>query len=404
MRAFFSRLVSAEYRALEREVTERRRVEQSLRQSEARYRAVSELTSDYTYSFRINEDGAVIVDWVAGAFARITGYTPEEVEARGGGLTLIHPEDLTAALERVQALISGQADTSEFRIIAKDGEVKWLRETGRPVWDESHRVIRVVGAAQDITARKHAEELARERQSELAHVLRVGIVGEMAAGLAHEINQPLSAILSYAKGTARRLRAGTGQPAELLEAMEEIAKQALRADQIIRRLRSFTRKGEPQRENADLNILVREVAHLAEADARGHGVSIHLKLATPMPTVCVDRLQIEQVILNLVRNGLEAMRNPTPERSVLSIETSICGETTVEIAVNDLGEGLDPERSDKMFDPFFTTKPDGMGMGLSISRTIIEAHGGRLWASSNSHCGATFRFTLPLTDRGVDAA
>jgi len=388
-----------------RDITERKQAEEALRESESRYRAVSELTSDYTYAFRIEPDRGAVVEWVAGAFTRITGYTPEEAEAAGGGITIVHPDDLPVAFRRIQILASGQADTSEFRIIAKNGDVRWVRETGRPVWDEAQGKLRIFGAAQDVTERKQAEAEARQHQAELAHLLRVGTIGEMAAGLAHEINQPLSAIVSYAKGCARRMRANGEPSPELLDAMEQIAAQAIRADQIVRRLRSFVRKQEPKRERVDLNDLVRDVARLAVSETRQRRTTMRLDLAPELPPIQADGIQIEQVILNLIRNGLEAMHQPHVEDAVLSIRTALNGEDTVEVAVSDSGEGLAPEHADKMFSPFFTTKPHGLGMGLSISRSIIEAHGGRLWATPNPERGATFRFTVPVSGgEDVDAA
>jgi two-component system sensor kinase FixL len=387
-----------------RDITERKHAEEALRESEWRYRAVSELTSDYAYAFRIEPDTGVVVEWVAGAFTRITGYTPEEAEAAGGGITIVHPDDLPIAFRRIQTLVSGQSDTSEFRIITKSGDVRWVRETGRPVWDEARGRLRILGAARDITERKQAEAEARQHQAELAHLLRVGTIGEMAAGLAHEINQPLSAIVSYAKGCARRMRASREPSPELLDAMEQIAAQAVRADQIVRRLRSFVRKQEPKRERVDLNDLVRDVARLAVSETRQHKTTMRLHLAAELPPIQADGIQIEQVILNLVRNGLEAMHHPSAEEAVLSIRTAVNDDDTVEVAVSDSGEGLAPEHADKMFDPFFTTKAHGLGMGLSISRSIIEAHGGRLWATPNPERGATFRFTVPVSGtEGADA-
>lgn len=377
------------------DVSGRARVQAELAASEARYRIASELTSDYAYAFRIEADGKVFVEWIVGALASITGFTPEEVARRGGGITLVHPDDLPIALRRVQTLVSGQADASEFRVIAKDGTVRWLRETARPVWDAEQQCVRVFVAAQDISERKRAEEDARQRQAELAHVLRVSTISEMTAGLAHEINQPLAAIVSYAKGSARRMRTGNAQSAELLQVMDEIAAQAVRADEIIRRLREFIRKQPPRRERVDLNGLVREVVRMVEADATRHGIAVQLALSAHLPVVEADRIQIEQVILNLVRNGLEAMHAVEAARSVLAVRTELADGDSIEVAVRDGGEGLPASMADTIFRPFFTTKTNGLGMGLSISRGIVEAHGGRLWAEANPRWGTTFHFNLP---------
>lgn len=380
-----------------RDMSEHGRAEQALEESEARYRAVSELTSDYAYAIRVEPDGRVTMEWMTGAFTRITGYSREEMEKRepsGGGFSLVHPDDRAIALARVQRLIAGLADTSEFRIVTRSGEVRWIRESGRPVRDEETGVLRILGAAQDVTERRLAEEEARSREAELAHVLRLGTMGEMAAGLAHEINQPLSAIVSYARGCTRRLRSGAADAEKLLEPIEQIAAQAMRANEIVQRLLLFVRKQKPPRERAAIADLVREVGHLLAGEARKRGVKLRMDLASDLPEVEVDRIQIEQVILNLVRNALEATP-PDRAEAALTVRTEL-ENGCVAVAVTDQGEGLSVEQIDRLFEPFFTTKRAGLGMGLAISRSIVRGHGGRISAARNDGPGATFRFTLPV--------
>lgn len=380
-----------------RDTSEHGRAERALQESEARYRAVSELTSDYAYAIRIEGSGKVVMEWMTGAFSRITGFTREEMEKReptGGGFSLVHPDDRVIALARVQRLISGQEDTSEFRIVTKDGRIRWIRESGKPVWDPHDGVVRVYGAAQDVTERKVAEEEARARETELAHVLRLGTMGEMAAGLAHEINQPLSAIVSFARGCTRRMRSGSAEVDTLLEPIEQIATQAMRANEIVQRLLGFVRKQKPPRERAAVGDLVRDVASLLAGEARRRGILLRIELASDLPPVEVDRIQIEQVILNLVRNALEATPAGGPEPAV-EIRTER-DDGFVAVAVTDQGEGLTAEQRDRVFEPFFTTKKAGLGMGLAISRSMVRAHGGRITASANAGRGATFRFTLPI--------
>jgi C4-dicarboxylate-specific signal transduction histidine kinase len=247
------------------------------------------------------------------------------------------------------------------------------------------------------------ETRARQHQAELAHAARLNTLGEMAAGLAHELNQPLAAIVNYARGCALRLRAGEVDREQLIEVIEEMSEQALRAGEVLRRIREFARSGELHRERLDPNELVREAARLAAVDARRLGVAMHLEPCADAPAVDVDRIQVEQVILNLVRNGFEAMQGAPRRPRELAIRTSTTALGDIEIAVSDTGAGLPEDVAVRVFDPFFTTKPDGLGLGLAISRTIIEAHGGRLWASNGSP-GATFRFTLPAaTAREADA-
>lgn len=385
------------YSLVLRDMSDHGRAEQALEESEARYRAVSELTSDYAYAIRVEPDGRVAMEWMTGAFTRITGYSREEMEKRepsGGGFSLVHPDDRPIALARVQRLLAGREDTSEFRIVTRNGEVRWIRESGRPEIDERTGTLRVYGAAQDVTERKLAEEEARSRESELAHVLRLGTMGEMAAGLAHEINQPLSAIVSYARGCTRRLRAGVADAVTLLEPIEQIASQAMRANEIVQRLLLFVRKQKPARVRAAIGDLVQEVGRLLAGEARKRGVKLRLDLASDLPEVEVDRIQIEQVILNLVRNGLEATP-PGLVEPALTIRTELDAGFVV-VAVTDQGEGLSAEQIDRVFEPFFTTKRTGLGMGLAISRSIVRGHGGRIHASRNEAGGATFRFTLPI--------
>jgi two-component system sensor kinase FixL len=386
------------YALVLRDMSEHGRAEQALQESEARYRAVSELTSDYAYAIRIEGTGRVVMEWMTGAFARITGYSREEMEQRepsGGGFSLVHLDDRQIALARVQRLLAGLEDTSEFRIVTKSGDIRWIRESGRPEIDPAG-VLRVYGAARDVTEIKLAEEEARSREAELAHVLRLGTMGEMAAGLAHEINQPLSAIVSYARGCTRRLKSGAADASTLADPIEEIAKQAMRANEIVQRLLLFVRKQKPARSRAAVGDLVREVGHLLAGEARKRGVKIQLDLASDLPEVEVDRIQIEQVILNLVRNGLEATP-PGLTEPTLTIRTEL-DDGCVAVAVTDQGEGLQAEQVDRVFEPFFTTKHTGLGMGLAISRSIVRGHGGRIQATPNGARGATFRFTLPIAE------
>jgi two-component system, LuxR family, sensor kinase FixL len=287
------------------------------------------------------------------------------------------------------------------------------------------QALGIIGIGQDITQRKLAEEQirhlneelearvatrtaelsaseqrAREHQAHLAHVLRVSTMGEMAAALAHELNQPLGAIVNYANGIGVRLREGGLAPDDLRDAVGHIAAEGLRAGEIIRRAREFVRLGVANREPADVNGVVRDAAQLIGADARHIGVPIRLALESELPLVEMDRIQVEQVILNLLRNGLDAMSEPDPNRHELVVQTTIPTEDTVEVSVRDSGIGMSPATRERIFDPFFTTKTGGLGMGLSISRSIVEAHGGRLWATGNTDRGTTFSFSLPVRQRG----
>lgn len=260
----------------------------------------------------------------------------------------------------------------------------------------------------EMAERRRAEETARERQRDMDHVARLSILGEMASNLAHELNQPLGAIANYARGCTRRLEAGTADPAQLAEVTQAIAEQADRAGRILSRIRSFVRKRAAQLEPTDVNEAVHAAVALCAGQARNGKVPIALTLADDLPPVLADRVQIEQVVLNLVKNALDATLETAPDAAedarrtvtvrTVTIRTGRDEEGRVEVAVADHGHGLSAEARARLFDPFFTTKPDGMGLGLSICRTIVEAHGGHLWATDNPSGGAVMRFVLPVAN------
>ena len=249
----------------------------------------------------------------------------------------------------------------------------------------------------DVTELRQSEAAARERQAELTHVQRLSTLGELAAGLAHEINQPLAAIVNYARGSARRLRDDPSSVAAVLPAIDSIASEGLRAGEVIRRLRHLIRKEAPRQEWVDVNALVDEAVRIVEPDARQRAVRVEVYLVPALPPLLGDGIQIEQVVLNLLRNAIEAMA-AGGERRVLQVTTRQTERGGVELAVRDTGPGLPPGLAETIFEPFISTKPGGLGMGLSISRTIVEAHHGRLWASANPDGGMTFRFELPASD------
>jgi PAS domain S-box-containing protein len=257
------------------------------------------------------------------------------------------------------------------------------------------RIVRVHTMG-DVTEHRQAQEMARQQQEKLLLTSRLMAVGEMASTLAHELNQPLAAIANYNNGCVRRLQSGVYSDKDLLAAMEKSSAQAERAGKIIQRVRDFVRKREPQRHAANVNAIIGEVAQLAEIDAEKEGVQVRLDLAADLPPVSADSIMIEQVMLNLIKNAIEAMRDTDPEERELAIITHANGNGTIEIAVSDCGHGIPHEVEESLFSPFFTTKANGMGMGLNICRSIVEFHDGRLWFTPNHGRGSTFRFTLPV--------
>ena len=325
----------------------------------------------------------------------------------------VRPED-REAVERAYrlAIEDGRVRSPlECRIHrAGDGEERWIEVHARPQQGPDTRVIHLHGVVRDITARKRielalraSEARLRELQAELLHISRISAAGEMASALAHELNQPLTAATS-ALGAAQLIMAAPPpqNPMAVVEALELVVEQVLRAGQIVRRLRDFVKRSEVNYQMEDLARLVEQAGTLALVGARERGVAVSLRPEPGVPPVFVDRIQVQQVLFNLIRNALEAMTDEAvggrrgPRHRELVVTTSLAGPGTVEIAVADTGPGLAPEVAERLFTPFVTTKPGGMGVGLSICRTIVEAHGGRLWAEPNPGGGAVFCFTLPV--------
>ena len=249
----------------------------------------------------------------------------------------------------------------------------------------------------EMDERRRAEERARQRQEELAHVARVGTMGEMAAGLAHELNQPLGAIMTFAEGGLRLIESGKGSTDALHGALTEVSEQALRAGRIIHRLRSFVTGGEPQRTPHALRQLVEELVDLVAMDIRQEQIDFHLDVPDNL-SVLVDGIQTQQVLLNLIRNAVEAMQQVDAQWRSLVVATGPAEDGLIEVTVSDTGPGCPPETLSKMFDAFFSTKEAGIGMGLSISSSIVEAHGGILWATPNTDHGLTVHLTLPIAN------
>ncbi|MET0015437.1 MAG: PhnD/SsuA/transferrin family substrate-binding protein [Sedimenticola sp.] len=291
-----------------------------------------------------------------------------------------------------------------------DDDVFWKRDgncfpveyTSTPLRDEHEGVVGSVVVFRDISERKQAEEEARQHQMDLAHVARLSTMGEMASGIAHEINQPLTAIATNAHACIRMLEAGGEQNERIADVVEKIGSQAERAGEIIRQLRQFVRKEQPQLSAVNLNELIDEVVTLLKPEARRADVRVELDLEQEISTVLAQHIQIDQVILNLARNAIEAMEDMLKGDRVLTITTRQGGKNAVIVTVADTGPGLSEEVREQVFNPFVTTKPSGMGLGLSISQGIIDAHKGRLYVDSNPGEGAVFRFMLPVTEEKAD--
>ncbi|MEM7020554.1 MAG: ATP-binding protein, partial [Pseudomonadota bacterium] len=325
------------------------------------------------------------------------GYTLDEV--RGKNVHILMPEPYHSEHDQY---INRYLDTRETRIIGTGREVSAQHKNGKifPI----HLVVseevknpsgrRFVGLIQDISLQRQAEQEAREQREQLAHVDRLSMLGEMAAGIAHEVNQPLTAISLFAQAGKRLL--DTGEQKKLPEIFDKLSQHAQRAGAVIERVQDMARRKESSKKVVTCETLIQEVKRLAEVEARIRNIDIEVEISIQLLTVDVDAVQIQQVVLNLLRNGMEAMQSvECAHGRIIKLQVSLCGDGDIEIAVIDSGCGVSEDVAETLFMPFSTSKRSGMGMGLSICRAIVSAHGGQLSFHNNDTNGATFYFTLP---------
>ncbi len=374
------------------DITEPRRAEEAIRASEKKYRNIFETSRD---GIAITTLEGVVED-ANPAFLAMLGYRLDEL--RGRHFRELTPErwyDMEDVIIAQEVMARGYSEEYEKEYIHRDGTVFPAQVRVWLTHDDEGRPVGMLGAVRDITERRRAEEIARERHAELAHVSRLSIMGEMAAGFAHELNQPLAAVTNYAHGCLRRIETGADTVEEISAALRQITQQAGRASEIIRRVRRFLKKGDQRRADVDLNQVVRDAVDLLARDLERHRVSVDLQLsAEPLP-VRVDEILIQQVVVNLVLNGMEAMADIAAAARRLTLESSADPLAGARLCVTDAGPGLSEDAHLRVFEPFYTTKERGMGMGLSISRTIIERHGGRMWVETTGGAGTRFGLVLP---------
>jgi PAS domain S-box-containing protein len=334
------------------------------------------------------------------AYQRMLGYS--DVELCGlSYMELTVEEDRSANRLLADELAAGRRRSLQIekRYRRKNGEVIWVNVSGNVIPGAPAGSLYFAAIVQDITERKRAQIAFEEAQAELAHVTRVTMLGELAASIAHEINQPLGAIIADASACLNWLAAEPPDILNVREALHAIVKDGERAANVLTRIRALLARTEVMHEDCDLTAVVRDVLLLVNPELVRRAVSIGTSLASDLPQVLADQTQIQQVLLNLLLNAVEASKDQPPARRRLLVSTRIepqDGERSVVVAVRDYGVGLPANLPGQLFEPFFTTKPGGLGMGLSISRSIIESHAGRLWATSNADHGATFHFSLPL--------
>jgi PAS domain S-box-containing protein len=328
----------------------------------------------------------------------LLGYDDHEiVNDREGWTRHYHPEDVEKMLHAAQACVGGEADTLEVehRMMHRDGSTRWLLTRGAPVRGAFDGGVRLVGTCVDVTERKRIEEELRGLRHELAHLTRVGMLGELSGALAHEINQPLAAILSNGQAAQRLLAHDPLDLAEAQGALGDIVEAAKRAGTVIHGLRDLLKKGDPEFQPLDINTVVGEVLALAHSDLITHQVAVDRQFGRALPPVRGDRIQLQQVLLNFIMNACEAMSATARNGRVLTVTTETPDGRSVEIGVADTGRGIAPQVQARLFEAFVTTKPTGLGLGLSICRSIVSAHGGRQWAENRAEGGAAFHVSLP---------
>jgi PAS domain S-box-containing protein len=380
------------------DITDQKRVEEALREREARLRLLLESTHAIPWVADARSWQFTYVGSQAGA---LLGYPADAWLGQDFWANHLHPEDREAALAFWREHSRTHADYEfEYRMVAADGRTVWIHDLVNVIADDGAPTL-LRGFMIDVTARRQAEEESRNLREQLVRVGRVTAMGELAASIAHEINQPLCAIVSNAQGLQRMFAGVRFDPGEVREALQDITEDGRRASAVIARIRSFLQKAPVPHAPVDVNDLVREVSALMRGELARRGVTLKLELADGLPPVLGDRVQLQQVILNLMSNAADAMDRVAREFRELVISSTGDGAGKVTLAVKDAGVGLDPGNAPHIFDAFFTTRPGGIGLGLAICKSIVEAHGGRIWASPNADWGATFQFTLPAAPEGT---
>jgi PAS domain S-box-containing protein len=382
---------------LKLEIAKQNQIEAELRLSEA-YLAEAQRMS-HTGSWAWSPPPGDIRYWSEECF-RVQGFDPKDGQPLYEAFfQTIHPDDRARIAEVIDSAVRNKEDFKfDYRIVHPTGEIRYAQSVGHPVVGPSGGLVEYVGTIIDVTERRQAEEereRLREAQADLAHVSRMTTMGELTASLAHEVNQPITAVVNGASTAVRWLTREEPDLAEAREAALGVVRNAKRAADIISRIRSISKKGESNRQLVDVNELIREMITLLRNEANRYSVSIRTDLGANLPQVLVDSVQVQQVMMNLIMNSIDAMKEIDQPRG-LDLRSRRGEGQHLLISVSDTGKGLPQQQIDQIFDAFFTTKAHGIGLGLRISRSIVESHGGRLWAANNSPRGASFYFTLPI--------
>ena len=380
------------------DITERKRVEKALLTSEARLAAGTELAGLGCYEFDFSERTSFVDD----RFHAICGVPAghhSDILALEFWMKHLHPDDLPRILDEREKLHDGRIDriSIEYRYLHPTEGLKWIHHLARvEVRDATGQAVRTYGVVRDVTTRRSAEMEARELRGSLAHADRVTLLGQLASGLAHELSQPLGAILRNAEAAEIMLQSSAPDLEELRSIIKDILSDDARAGQVIDRLRSLLKRGSVDTHPIELPGVIAEVLALVHADAAARQVKLTFSAMPGLPTVSGDRVHLQQVMLNLLVNAMDALEGCAPDQRAIQVSALRVDPATVEVRVVDNGPGIPDESLERLFEPFFTTKATGMGMGLPVSKTIIEAHKGKLWAANGPQSGACFCFTVPV--------
>ena len=380
--------------ALREQLTERRRAEGDLRRSEAYLAEGQKISHTGSWGWDV-ATGELF--WSQEHF-RIFGFDPETAKPAAYPMFLerIHSNDRSFVQQTVDKAVRERSDLEmDYRIVLGDGTTKYLQSLGHPVVGENGCLVGFIGTVMDVTERKEAEDALHKAQAELAHVTRVMTMGELVASIAHEVNQPLGAIVTNGQACVHLLSRAVPDLDRSREVVGRMIRDGMRASEVIKRIRDLLHKTPVDKARLNVNETIQEVIALVSSDVLRSRIELTAKLEADLPPVLGDRIQLQQVILNLILNAKDAMSVAQSNPRELQITSGKNNGGAVVVAVRDTGHGLEPKDIERIFDRFFTTKAGGMGLGLSISRTIIEAHGGTLWATPNEDKGATIQFTLP---------
>jgi PAS domain S-box-containing protein len=382
------------------DIHDRKEAEESLQRSEGYLAEAQRLSRTGSWA-SIPDTGEI--RYLSEEFYRVLGFDPHDGPPRFEAVfQRIHPDDQARVREIAGKALREKVEyEADYRIVHPGGDIRDVHVIGHPILSASGDLVEFVGTVMDVTERKRAEEALRQAQADLAHVNRVTTMGELTASVAHEVNQPIAAAVTNANTCLRWLTRDQPDVQEARAAALRIVNDGTRAAEIIKRIRLLFKKGISQREMVDINEVVQELVVLLRSEAMRYSILVQTELEPNTPRVIADRVQLQQVLMNLMINGIDAMKNVAGTRE-LAIKSQHAETGQVLVSVNDTGMGLPPQQSDKVFEAFFTTKPHGTGMGLSISRSIVESHGGRLWAAHNSPRGASFCFTLPANAEATE--